>query len=153
MNDTPPISGPIPADTTEGDVPAIPPASVARAVRNQRRAILLGAGLVVAAVWISVPLGEWRIGLFLAGGFVLGLLNHLLTEYAMQKAVGSGSPVTRTAYASSSLWRLAFISVLAFALAAIYWPDGAAVLFGLAIFHLIALTLTAIPLLREVRKL
>ena len=153
MNDTPPISDPIPADTAEGDVPAIPPASIARALRNQRRAILLGAGLVVAAVWISVPLGGWRIGLFLAGGFVLGLLNHLLTEYAMQKAVGSGSPVTRTAYASSSLWRLAFISVLAFALAAMYWPDGAAVLFGLAIFHLIALTLTAIPLLREVRKL
>ena len=38
------------------------------------------------------------------------------------------------------------------ALAAFFWPHGAAVLFGLAIFHLIALVLTGIPLLREVRK-
>jgi hypothetical protein len=129
-----------------------PPASIGRAVRNQVRAIGLATALVVAAVWVSIPLGEWRIGLFLAAGFVLGLLNHLLTEYAIQKAIASGNPITRQAYASSSLWRLAFISVLAFGLAAFYWPDGAAVMFGLAIFHMVALMLTAIPLLREVRK-
>lgn len=153
MNDTSPIPGPIPSDAVSADAPPMPPASFGRAASNQRRAVMLAVGLVVAAIWVSIPLGEWRIGVFLAAGFVLGLLNHLLTEFAMQKAVSSGSPVTRQAYASSSLWRLAFISVLAFGLAAVYWPDGAAVMFGLAIFHLIALTLTAIPLLREVRKL
>ena len=130
----------------------MPPASIGRAVRNQRRAVLLAAALVVASIWVSIPLGEWRIGLFLAAGFALGLLNHVLTEYALQKAISSGSPVTRQAYASSSLLRLAIISALGLAIAAIYWPDGAAVIFGLAIFHMIALTLTAIPLLREVRK-
>lgn len=143
MNDTTPIH--------EGAAPT-QPASFGRAVHNQRAACLLALGLVVAAVWISIPFGEWRIGLFLASGFVLGLLNQVLTEYAMQKAISSGNPVTRQAYASSSLWRLALISVIAFAVAAIYWPDGAAVLFGLAVFHMIALMLTAIPLLREVRK-
>ena len=139
---------------TEAAVPTppAPPATIGRAVRNQRRAVLLTAGLVVASIWISIPLGEWRIGLFLAAGFILGLLNHVLTEYALQKAISSGDPMTRQAYASSSLLRLALISVLALAVAAIYWPDGAAVIFGLAIFHMIALTLTAIPLLREVRK-
>ena len=152
MNDTSPTPGPLQSDADAADVPPMPPASFARAVSNQRRAVMLAGGLVVAAIWISIPLGEWRIGAFLAGGFVLGLLNHLLTEFAMQKAVSSGNPITRQAYASSSLWRLALISVLAFGLAAVYWPDGAAVLFGLAIFHMIALTLTAIPLLREVRK-
>jgi hypothetical protein len=135
----------------EAPVP-MPPASIGRAVHNQRRAVLLAAALVVASIWVSIPLGEWRIGLFLAAGFVLGLLNHVLTEYALQKAISSGSPVTRQAYASSSLVRLAIISALGLAIAAIYWPDGAAVIFGLAIFHMIALTLTAIPLLREVRK-
>ena len=144
-----------PTETSRTDDPELvvgPPASVARTLRNQRKAVLLGLGLVVAALWVSIPLGEWRIGLFLAGGFLLGLLNHLITEFAMQKAVASGDAVTRQAYAASSLWRLAFISVLAFGLAFLYWPDGAAVMFGLAIFHMIALTLTAIPLLREVRK-
>jgi hypothetical protein len=142
MNDTTPAHETVPP----------PPASLGRAVRNQLRAVWLAAGLVVAAIWVSIPLGEWRIGLFLAAGFVLGLVNHIGTEYALQKAISSESPITRTAYASSSLWRLAVISVMAFAVAWVYWPDGAAVIFGIAIFHLIALTLTAIPLLREVRK-
>ncbi len=151
MNDTTPVPDAAATDAPEEQV-VMPPASIGRALRNQRRAVLLGLGLVVAAIWITIPLGEWRIGAFLAGGFALGLVNHVLTEYAMQKAVSSGTPVTRQAYASSSLLRLAFISVLAFGLAFLYWPDGAAVMFGLAIFHMIALTLTAIPLLREVRK-
>ncbi len=152
MNDTSPISGPVPSDAAESDAPSMPPASIARAMRNQRRAILLAAGLVVAAVWVSVPLGEWRIGVFLAAGFVLGLVNHVGTEYALQKAIASGDPMTRQMWASSSLLRLALVSVAGFAIAAIFWSDGAAVIFGIAIFHLVALTLTAIPLLREVRK-
>ena len=148
MND----AAPIPPDAAASDTPSMPPVSVGRALRNQRRAVLLAAGLVVAAVWITIPLGEWRIGVFLAAGFVLGLVNHIGTEYALQKAVASGDPMTRQMWASSSLLRLALVSIAGFAIAAIFWSDGAAVIFGIAIFHLVALTLTAIPLLREVRK-
>jgi hypothetical protein len=146
MNDATPIP-----DAAASDAPP-PPASIGRAVGNQRRAVYLGLGLAVAAIWISIPLGEWRIGLFLAAGFVLGLANHIGTEYALQKAIATGDPMTRQMWASSSLWRLAVVSIVGFAIAAIYWPDGAAVIFGIAIFHLIALMLTAIPLLREVRN-
>ena len=148
MND----AAPIPPDAAASDTPSMPPVSAGRALRNQRRAVLLAAGLVVAAVWITIPLGEWRIGVFLAAGFVLGLVNHIGTEYALQKAVASGDPMTRQMWASSSLLRLALVSIAGFAIAAIFWSDGAAVIFGIAIFHLVALTLTAIPLLREVRK-
>jgi len=148
MNDTIPGS----SDAAPGDVAPVPPASMARAVRNQRSAVMLAAGLVVAAIWVSIPLGEWRIGVFLAAGFVLGLINHIGTEYALQRAIASGNLVTRQMWASSSLLRLALVSVAGFAIAAIFWSDGAAVIFGIAIFHMVALTLTAIPLLREVRK-
>lgn len=146
MNDTQPIHD------VPGDAAPTPPASIGRAIGNQRRAVLLAAGLVVAAIWVSIPLGEWRIGVFLAAGFVLGLVNHIGTEYALQKAIASGNPMTRQMWASSSLARLALVSVAGFAIAAIFWSDGAAVIFGIAIFHLVALTLTAVPLLREVRK-
>jgi hypothetical protein len=148
MNDTIPD----PSDAAPGDAAPAPPASIGRAMRSQRRAIMLAGALVVASIWISIPLGEWRIGIFLAAGFVLGLVNHVGTEYALQRAIASGDPMTRQMWASSSLWRLALVSIVGFAIAAIYWPDGAAVIFGIAIFHLIALTLTAIPLLREVRN-
>jgi hypothetical protein len=107
--------------------------------------------MCIAATWICIPLGEWRIGLFLAAGFILGLINHVGTEFALQKAVAANDPMTRQMWASNSLFRIALVSVVGFAIAAIYWPDGAAVIFGIAIFHLIALMLTAIPLLKEVR--
>lgn len=124
---------------------------MARAVLNQRRALVLAAFLVVAAFWVRF--GHWEQGALAAAGVVLGLINHILTEYAIQKAIASEDPITRNAYARSSLVRLGIISVLAFALAAAFWEQGGvAVLFGLAIFHLVALTLTAIPLLREVRN-
>ena len=97
--------------------------------------------------------GDWTQGALAAAGVALGFLNHVLTEYAIQKAIAAEDPVTRNAYARSSLLRLAVISIIAFGLAAVFWDEGGvAVLFGLAIFHLIALTLTAIPLLREVRN-
>jgi peptidoglycan/LPS O-acetylase OafA/YrhL len=128
-----------------------PPASMTRAVLNQRRALLLAAILIVGAFWVTF--GEWTKGALVAAGVVLGAINHVMTEYAIQKAIASDDPVTRNAYARSSLARLGFISLAAFALTMVFWDKGGVgVLFGLAIFHLIALALTAIPLLREVRN-
>lgn len=125
--------------------------SVARAVLNQRRAVVLALVLAVGAFWVTF--GNWQMGVLAAAGVTLGLINHILTEYAIQKAIAADDPVTRNAYARSSLLRLGLISIVALALAAVFWEQGGvAVLFGLAFFHLIALTLTAIPLLREVRN-
>ncbi len=126
--------------------------SITRSVRNQRRALLMAGLLVIASVWISLPLGEWQNGLFLAIGIILGAVNHVLTEHVLLRSVEAGDLPTRKQYAASSLFRLMGISLVAVALAAFFWPHGAAVLFGLAIFHLIALVLTGIPLLKEVRK-
>jgi hypothetical protein len=118
---------------------------------NQRRAVVLALVLAVGAFWVTF--GNWQMGALAAAGVTLGLINHILTEYAIQKAIAADDPVTRNAYARSSLLRLGLISIVAFALAAVFWEQGGvAVLFGLAFFHLIALTLTAIPLLREVRN-
>ena len=145
MNDTE-----TPRDT-EQVAAAGEPASVKRAVLNQRRAIVLALVLAVGAFWVTF--GDWTQGALAAAGVVLGLINHILTEYAIQKAIAADNPATRNAYARSSLMRLAIISVAAFALAAAFWDEGGVgVLFGLALFHLIALTLTAIPLLKEVRN-
>lgn len=126
--------------------------SFTRSIRNQKRALITAGCLVIACVWISVPLGEWRSGLFLAIGIVLGAINHLLTEHFLLRSVESGELPSRKQYASASLFRLLGVSGVAVVLAAVFWPHGAAVLFGLAIFHLIALVFTGIPLLREVRK-
>lgn len=131
--------------------PSVHTPSMGRAVLNQRRALLLAAVLIVGSFWVTF--GDWGKGALAAAGVVLGVINHVLTEYAIQKAVASDNAITRNAYARSSLLRLAVISLAAFALATAFWDRGGiGVLFGLAIFHLIALALTAIPLLKEVRN-
>lgn len=140
----------IPRDASQ-EAGEVEPASMVRAVLNQRRAVLLAVVLSVGALWVTF--GNWTQGALAAAGVGLGLVNHVLTEYAIQRAIAAEDAVTRNAYARSSLIRLALISLAAFALAAAFWDKGGVgVLFGLAIFHLIALTLTAIPLLREVRN-
>ena len=131
--------------------PSMGSPSMGSAVLNQRRALILAAVLILGAFWVTF--GEWTHGALAAAGVMLGAINHVLTEYAIQKAVASGDAISRNTYARSSLLRLAAISLAAFALATAFWDRGGiGVLFGLAVFHLIALALTAIPLLREVRN-
>lgn len=126
--------------------------ALTRAVVNQRRPMLLAAALAVAGLWITVPLGRWPLGLFFAVGSVLGLLNYLATEVALKRTVESAEPLSRTQFATSAFFRLIGVSLVAGVLTIVFWPDGAASLFGLALFRLIALVLTGLPLLRELKK-
>lgn len=127
-------------------------AGVAKATVNQRRTVLLALALVIAALWITIPLGRWQVGVFLSAGVLLGLANHVLTELTLLRSVQSGDLVTRRQFGMTSLVRLLAISVLAIAITVIFWADGAATLFGLAIFQLIAIVFTGIPLLKEIKK-
>lgn len=129
------------------------PAGLARAAHNQRRAALLAAALVVAALWIAVSLGEWKIGVFVAAGILLGLVNQVFTERTLLRSFESGDLVTRKQFAMSSLIRLLGISLVAFALAAVFWPDGATALVGLALYHVITLVFTGLPLIKELNKI
>ena len=107
--------------------------SIKRSISNQKRALITAGCLVVASVWISVPLGEWRGGMFLAIGIVLGAINHLLTEHFLLRSVEGGELPTRKQYASASLVRLLGVSGVAVVLALVFWPDGAAPLFAPAL--------------------
>jgi hypothetical protein len=52
----------------------------------------------------------------------------------------------------STMTRLLVLTVIAVALAIWWWPDGIGLLLGLAIFRLIALVMTTIPLLKELKS-
>jgi hypothetical protein len=126
--------------------------SLARALSRQRKTVWLALGLCVAAVWISAPLGRWQVGVFLSIGILLSLANHVLTERTLLTSVEDGDMLTRKQYATSSLVRLLGVSLVAVALTIAFWPNGALVLFGLALFHMIVLVFTGIPLLKEIKK-
>lgn len=126
--------------------------SFAKTVGKQRRLVGLAAALAIGSFWIGATFGHWEIGLFIAAGVALGLVNGLFTEFSLVRAVDSGAMPSRRQYGLTSLLRLMAVSLVAFAIAVAFWPDGATVLVGLAVFHLISLVLTGIPLLKELRK-
>jgi hypothetical protein len=52
----------------------------------------------------------------------------------------------------STMVRRVIVNVVAVAAAVLFWPEGIGVLLGLAVFRLIALTMTTIPLLKELKS-
>jgi hypothetical protein len=133
-------------------VPGVPArASVGTVVRDQRKTLLVAAILAGAALWVLGALGEWRLASALAIGVLLGLLNHLFTEFWLLRIITSGKQPSRAAMVRSTILRLAVLTVVAVGIAVVTWPDGIGVLLGLAIFRLIALTMTSVPLLHELK--
>lgn len=128
-------------------------ASVLTVLRDQRKIILLAVIMAVAVFWIAGPMGEWRLGTALAIGVALGLVNHLVTEYWLLRLITSGREPSRGAIMRSTIVRLGVLTVFAVGIAVLLWPEGVALLLGLAIFRLIALVMTGLPLLQELKEM
>jgi hypothetical protein len=135
------------AEIAPGDRP-----SVLRVLRDQRKTVILAAALMVGTYWVSGQLGEWRLAACIAGGIALGLLNHLVTEYWLMRIITSGEQPTRNKMIASTMTRLLVLTAVAVGIAVMFWPDGIGLLLGLALFRLIALVMTGLPLLKELKK-
>ena len=127
-------------------------ASVLKVVRDQRKTVLVALGLAVASYWIIGQLGEWRLAGCLALGIGLGLVNHLATEYWLLRIITSGDQPSRGQMIRATMVRLVVLTVAAVALAVWLWPDGIGLLLGLAIFRLLALMMTSVTLLKELKS-
>ena len=127
-------------------------ASVLKVVRDQRKTVLVALGLAVAAYWIIGQLCEWRLAGCLSLGIGLGLVNHLATEFWLLRIITSGEQPTRGQMIRATMVRLVVLTVAAVALAVWLWPDGIGLLLGLAIFRLLALMMTSVTLLKELKS-
>ena len=137
---------------SNGTTPPVARPSLFRVLRDQRKTLMVALVLVVATYWIAGQLGEWRLAGCIAAGVALGLANHVVTEFWLLKLISSGEQPTRSKIAASTFLRLLVLSVIAVTIAVFFWPDGIGLLLGLAIFRLIALVMTGIPLLKELNK-
>ena len=135
-----------------GTPPDIGPATFGRVIRDQRKTVVVAIVLAVAAYWVLGQLDEWILAGCVAGGAGLGLLNHLATEFWLLRIITSGEQPTRNQLAMSTLVRLLVLSVVAVGIAVWFWPDGIGLLLGLAVFRLIALVMTGLPLLKELKQ-
>jgi hypothetical protein len=143
MRDSDPHTSPLPDEAT---------ASFGRVLRDQRKVILVAAVLIVADYWILIQLDKWTLAGCIAGGIGLGLVNHLVTEFWLLRLLVSGEQPTKKNLAMSTITRLAVLSVVAIGCAVAFWPSGIGLLLGLALFRLIALVMTTIPLLKELKS-
>ena len=135
--------------------PAVNPgerATIGRVLKDQRKAILVAFGLAVAVFWVAGQLGEWTLAGCIAGGIGLGLVNHLATEYWLLRIITSGAEPTRNEMIGATVARLTVLTVVAVVIAVFFWPDGIGLLLGLALFRLVALVMTSVPLLKELKK-
>lgn len=126
--------------------------SLLRVVRDQRKVAGVAVIVMVACFWVMGPLGEWSAAALTSVGVLLALLNHLAGELWLAKLITSGEQPSRASIAASASMRLLLLAVVAVAIAAAFWPDGVGLLLGLALFRLVALVMTGLPLLKELKK-
>lgn len=134
------------------DPAAARPVAMSEVTRRQRLVVNAAGVTAVLALMLGGGLDDWLAGLFGAVGVGLGLGNALLTEASMIRMTSTGSELSRKQFALSAFGRLAAISLVAFILVVAFWPAGAFVLAGLAVFQLLTIFLTALPLLKELRQ-
>lgn len=139
---------------TTAPAPLPQKASVTRVLIDQRKTELVAVGMMILSLWFFQA-GSWILPISLIVGIALGLLNHLAKEFSLLRVITGGHQPTRGQLTRSTVVRLAVLTVLAAAAVVVLWrPDHYAVfvLFGLAVFQLIALVMTTIPLLKELRN-
>jgi hypothetical protein len=117
----------------------------------QRKVTLVAIVLAVLGLFVG-QYGNWVLAGCIAGGVLLGLVNHLAAEYWGQRTINAGQEVTKGALARSTIVRLTGLTAIAVTIAIVFYPDGIALLLALAIFRLIALVMTALPLLKELKN-
>ena len=125
-------------------------ANLGKVLRDQRKTLWVAMAMIIAGLWFG-QYGDWTLAFCIAGGVLLGLINHLATEYWLLRLITSGEQPTRNKLAMSTLLRLLVLSVVAVGIAVWFWPDGIGLLLGLAVFRLIALVMTGLPLLKELK--
>lgn len=139
------------SDAAPVDLPARP--TLLGVLRAQRKTIMVALVLVVACFWVMGTLGQWQTAALTSVGILLALANHVASELWLGRLISSGEEPTRGSIAAAAFTRLAILSVVAVAAAVVFWPNGIGLLLGLAIFRLIALVMTTIPLLKELKNL
>jgi dipeptide/tripeptide permease len=125
--------------------------SVLDVLRHQRKIIGVGLAMMAACYWVLGQLGEWETATLTAVGVLLALLNHLATEMWLAKLISSGAQPTKQKIAATTMVRLLVLSAIAVGTAVAFWPSGIGLLLGLALFRLIALVMTGLPLLKELK--
>ncbi|HPX38143.1 MAG TPA: ATP synthase subunit I [Mycobacterium sp.] len=114
------------------------------------RLLVICAVLAALVVGLSAWAGYVMFGVFFAVGLILGLINALLVQRSVASITASDHPLKKK-MALNSATRLLVITAIGLAIAFAFRPLGLGVLFGLALFQVVLVLSTALPVWKKIR--
>ena len=132
--------------TPAHDAPLVFPSVVFRPIRL----LVICIALTAVAIAGSARLGHLMLGVFVGIGLMMGLLNALLVQRSVTVITANANPL-KTRMAMNSASRLMVLTVIALIIAFIFKPAGLGVVFGLAIFQVLLVISTALPVWKKLR--
>ncbi|WP_421844910.1 ATP synthase subunit I [Mycobacterium sp.] len=132
--------------TPAQDMPLVFPAVAFRPVRL----FAISVALTAVAILLAGLSGHLMVGVFLGVGLSLGLLNALLVRRSVESITARDHPL-KSSMAINSASRLAVITILGLIVAYVFRPAGLGVLFGLALFQVLLVVSTALPVWKKLR--
>lgn len=114
------------------------------------RLFAISVALTAVAVALAAVSGHLMVGVFFGVGLLLGLLNAVLVRRSVASITAKDHPLKST-MAVNSATRLAVITVLGLIIAFLFRPSGLGVLFGLALFQVLLVASTALPVWKKLR--
>lgn len=116
-------------------------------VISLKRPLIIAAALGVVALVVCAVLGHPVMGILGCVGMGLGLFNHRMLQKSVVEAI-SRETSARKALTVSSGKRLLLITLLAVAFGVFLRPDGLGVFVGLAVFQIVVLMNTLVPVMK-----
>ena len=132
--------------TPAQDAPLVFPSVAFRPLRLFAVCVALtGVAALVAGL-----LGHLMVGVFFGIGLGLGLLNAVLVQRSVEAITADAHPLKRK-MALNSATRLLVMTVIGLTIAFIFRPQGLGVVFGMALFQVVLVISTALPVMKKIR--
>ena len=132
--------------TPAQDAPLVFPSVAFRPVRL----LLISVAITAVAIVVAAFSGHPMVGVFFGVGLLLGLLNALLVRRSVDSITAKDHPL-KSSMALNSATRLAIITIIGLVIAYVFRPTGLGVLFGLALFQVLLVASTALPVWKKLR--
>ena len=132
--------------TPAQDAPLVFPSVAFRPLRLFAVCVVL-TGLATLAAGL---LGHVMVGVFFGVGLGLGLLNALLVQRSVEAITAEAHPLKRK-MALNSATRLLMMTVIGLTIAFIFRPQVLGVVFGMALFQVVLVISTALPVMKKIR--
>ena len=133
--------------TPAQDAPLVFPSVAFRPVRL----LVISLVLTVVAIAAAGSLHHPMVGVFFGLGLLLGLLNAVGVQRSVAAITAEAHPLKKQ-MAMNSASRLLIITVIGLGAAFVFRPAGLGVVFGLALFQVLLVLSTALPVWKKLRN-